>query len=102
MKVKRLHDDFYLKENRYNIPKDSFIYIVKKLNKKKLFKLIIRFQILDFRFQILDIGCAAGELIYYLKKNMKFLDTIVIFQSKKLCLINFTLKSKYFLFSIYF
>jgi len=43
MKVKRLHDDFYLKENRYNIPKDSFIYIVKKLNKKKLFKLIIRF-----------------------------------------------------------
>ena len=38
-KVKRLHDDLYLKENRYKKPKDSAKFLIslikKELNKNK-------------------------------------------------------------------
>ena len=60
MKVKRLHDHIYLKENRYKKPKEMFKFIERNafkstFNKKKEL--------------ICDIGCAAGEFLYFLKKE---------------------------------
>ncbi len=54
--IKRLHDEFYLKENRYDDPKEAFKMLYKELKKKKFNNL-------------LDVGCANGELIYFLEKN---------------------------------
>lgn len=61
MKIKRLHDKLYLESNRYTKPKESSKMLLKILKKKK-FK--------SNKIKILDIGCANGELIYYLKKNL--------------------------------
>ena len=61
-KIARLHDKFYLKENRYRKTKDSFKLLIKilkkKINKNKV-------------YNILDVGCANGELTYNLEKNFK-------------------------------
>lgn len=66
-KALRLHDKFYLKENRYEKPKDSFKFILrtlkKDINKKRFYK-------------VLDIGCSAGELIYQLEKKHKNLSIV--------------------------
>jgi 2-polyprenyl-3-methyl-5-hydroxy-6-metoxy-1,4-benzoquinol methylase len=61
MKKLRTHDELYLKSNRYKKPKESFKLLgkilSKRLNKKNYYNL-------------LDIGCANGELLYFL--NEKF------------------------------
>lgn len=58
MKVKRLHDTFYLKEKRFKKPKLSFLEL---------------FKILETRPKdlILDVGCANGELLFNLDKKYK-------------------------------
>ena len=56
--VKRLHDEFYMKENRYEEPKEAYKVLLKELNKKK-FK------------SLMDVGCANGELLYYLDQKLK-------------------------------
>lgn len=58
----RIHDKFYLKSNRYNKPKECF-KLLKNILKKRLKK--------NKTYNLLDIGCANGELIYYLNKNFK-------------------------------
>ena len=58
MKIKRLHDDFYLKENRYDKPKECFKDLIKILKKQKKKNL-----------RLCDVGCANGELIYNLEKK---------------------------------
>ena len=58
MRIKRLHDTFYKNEKRFSNPKLSFIELLKILKAKP-------------SDSILDIGCANGELLYYLKKNIK-------------------------------
>ena len=58
MRIKRLHDTFYKNEKRFSNPKLSFIELLKILKAKP-------------SDSILDIGCANGELLYYLKKKYK-------------------------------
>lgn len=62
MKKIRTHDKLYLKSNLYNKPKESFklLYKIlnKKLNKKK-------------KYSLIDVGCANGELLYFLNKKFK-------------------------------
>lgn len=55
--VKRLHDDFYMNENRYEEPKEIFKILLKELNKK------------NFK-TLMDVGCANGELLYYLDQKL--------------------------------
>ena len=57
----RLHDKFYLKENRYLKTKDSFKFLIKILKKQTTKK----------KYSILDVGCSNGELIYQLEKHFK-------------------------------
>ena len=60
MKSKRLHDHIYLKENRYKKTKEMFKFIDKnafKNNKR------------NFEEEVCDIGCAAGEFLYFLKRK---------------------------------
>jgi ubiquinone/menaquinone biosynthesis C-methylase UbiE len=67
-KTKRTHDSLYLKENRYEDTKEMFKFIFKNaFPKKKIYK----------NQDILDMGCAAGEFIYYLKKKLKKSNKIV-------------------------
>jgi len=61
-KTIRLHDKLYLKENRYKNTKDSFKLLIKIL-KTKLKK--------QKKYNLLDVGCANGELIYNLEKNFQ-------------------------------
>lgn len=61
----RLHDSIYLKTNRHNKPKEIFKFLLKEM-KKNLSK--------NKRLKLLDIGCANGELIYFLNKNLKNID----------------------------
>ena len=60
LKKTRSHDKLYLKSNRYKKPKEAFklLYKIlkKRLSKKKYYKL-------------LDIGCANGELLFYLHQK---------------------------------
>jgi len=58
----RSHDNIYLKENRYDNYKESFLFLVKLLN-----KVIIK----EKKYSLIDVGCANGELIYLLKKRFK-------------------------------
>ena len=64
-KIQRLHDKLYLKENRYKKTKDIFKYINRILSKN-----IIK----NKKYDVLDIGCAAGELLYYLERKYKNLN----------------------------
>tara|TARA_B100000787_G_scaffold109277_1_gene81291 strand:- start:6219 stop:6929 length:711 start_codon:yes stop_codon:yes gene_type:complete len=58
MKTARTHDQLYLKENRYNEPKEMFKFIEKRAFKKN-----------TIDKKICDFGCAAGEFLFYLKKK---------------------------------
>ena len=62
IKILRKADTLYLQENRYKKPKDIFKFLTKKIIKihknKKL-------------FNVADIGCAAGEFLYHLRKNLQ-------------------------------
>ena len=57
MKIIRTHDKLYLKENRYNKPKEMFKFIAKRSIKRN-----------SVNKKICDFGCAAGEFLFYLKK----------------------------------
>lgn len=61
-KVLRLHDKFYIKENRYKNTKESFKELIKVLKKNIKNNKV---------YNVLDIGCANGELIYNLSSNFK-------------------------------
>ena len=66
LKKIRLHDKLYLKSNRYKKPKESFKLLYKIL-KKKLSK--------KKNYNLIDIGCSNGELLFYLHQkfnNVKF------------------------------
>ena len=56
----RLHDKLYLKSNRYKKPKEAFKLLYKIL-KKRLFK--------KKNYKLLDIGCANGELLFFLHQK---------------------------------
>lgn len=58
MKIIRTHDKLYLKENRYNNPKEMFKFIGKRAFKKN-----------TINKKICDFGCAAGEFLFYLNKK---------------------------------
>ena len=60
--IARLHDKFYLQEDRYKKTKDSFKLLIKILKSKIN---------INKNYDVLDIGCANGELIYNLEKNFK-------------------------------
>tara|TARA_B100001175_G_C19480484_1_gene626828 strand:- start:630 stop:1331 length:702 start_codon:yes stop_codon:yes gene_type:complete len=62
MKIVRLHDSLYLKENRYKQTKDCFKFLFKIL-KKKISK--------KKTYDVIDIGCSNGELIFSLEKNFE-------------------------------
>lgn len=66
LKKSRLHDKLYLKSNRYNKPKEAFKLLYKIL-KKKLSK--------KKNYELLDVGCANGELLFFLHQkfnNIKY------------------------------
>tara|TARA_B100001964_G_scaffold39505_1_gene43085 strand:- start:676 stop:1416 length:741 start_codon:yes stop_codon:yes gene_type:complete len=58
MKSKRTHDQLYLNEYRYDEPKETFKFLAQKAfmqeDKGK-------------NLNICDVGCAAGEFLYYLR-----------------------------------
>ena len=58
----RLHDKIYLKSNLYKKPKESVKFLQKILNKRLSSKK---------NYKLIDIGCANGELLYFLKKYNK-------------------------------
>lgn len=55
-KIVRTHDAFYLNENRYEDPKELFVTIGRLIAGLKDHKVIA------------DVGCAAGEFAFYLRK----------------------------------
>ena len=62
-KIIRTHDDFYLEDKRKENTKEYFKFLHKILNKNK--------KINSKKTKIIDIGCATGELIYFLKTKFK-------------------------------
>ncbi len=62
MKKKRLHDTFYLNEDRRNKPKECF-----KIASKIIEEHIIYNDL--FGLKVLDIGAATGDFIWHLKNN---------------------------------
>ncbi len=62
-KIIRTHDDFYLKDIRKEKTKEYFKFLYKILKRNK--------KINSKNTNIIDIGCATGELIYYLKNKFK-------------------------------
>ena len=65
IKVFRKADVLYLKENRYKKPKEITKLLTNKITKIHKKKRI---------FDIADIGCAAGEFLYYLKNNLNYVN----------------------------
>jgi len=65
IKTLRLHDKFYLNENRYNEPKEIFIYLLNLIKKNRLIK---------SKLSVGDFGCSNGEFCYFLKKNFDNFD----------------------------
>jgi SAM-dependent methyltransferase len=59
MKITRTHDLLYLDENRYENTKESFKFLIGVIAQS--------FEINRDNVVISDFGCAAGELLYYLK-----------------------------------
>ena len=59
----RLHDKLYLKSNLYKKPKENFKFLQKILKKDYQKK----------KYKVIDIGCANGELLYFLKNKTKTL-----------------------------
>lgn len=75
MEENRFSDDaIYLNEDRYETPKEIFKFIA-SLMEKNLSKT---------GSKILDVGCATGELIYYLKKRFNTLNFTGIDVSEKM------------------
>jgi len=64
MDVIRDHDEFYLNENRKVNTKENFKFIVKHAN-----KFINSISSPQHHLSILDIGCATGDLLFYLSKT---------------------------------
>ena len=62
MKSVRIHDNIYLKTNRYKNPKKSF-QMLHQILKKRISP--------SKKYKLLDIGCANGELLYFLNKKFK-------------------------------
>ena len=60
MKIFRDHDKLYLNENYKEIPKESTKFIVNNA---------LKFISSISNPTVLDVGCATGDLIYYLQKN---------------------------------
>ena len=58
-KIKKYDDCTYLLENRYNGPKEAFQVLINLLKKEKL----------SSNTSLVDVGCAAGELIFNIKKH---------------------------------
>ena len=58
----RLHDKIYLKSNLYKKPKESVKFLQKILNKRLSSRSTLGKR---------GIGCANGELLYFLKKYNK-------------------------------
>ena len=61
-KTVRLHDRLYLKENRYERPKEIFVFLIRLLKRNYSLK---------EKLNVGDIGCSNGEFCYYLKKKFK-------------------------------
>ena len=61
-KILRMHDSLYLRENRYKKPKD-FVKHIDRTLKKNIKK--------NKNYKVLDVGCAAGELLYLLEQKHK-------------------------------
>ena len=57
MKTINTQDDFYIKEAKYEKPKEMFKFIAKKALKKN-----------TVNKKVCDFGCAAGEFLFYLNK----------------------------------
>jgi len=60
MKIVREHDKIYLNENRKNTPKEYFKFILKKSQSH-----IDRISMPT----IVDVGCATGDFLYYLRSK---------------------------------
>ena len=63
MKKIRDHDKIYIKSNRYKKPKESFKLLYRIL-KKSLSK--------TKNYELLDVGCANGELLFFLNKKFSY------------------------------
>jgi len=61
IKILRKADTLYLQENRYKKPKEIFKFLFKKIKKIHKNKKLLN---------VVDIGCAAGEFLYHLRKNL--------------------------------
>lgn len=59
-KITRTHDSLYLKENRYEEPKQVHMDIISNIKTKEN---------INDDIVISDFGCAAGEFVYALRKN---------------------------------
>ena len=57
---KRFHDSLYLKENQYTNPKEYFKFALKLINSLEF----------DNIANLLDVGCAAGDFLKFLSKNL--------------------------------
>jgi len=62
-KGRKVHyfNKIYTQKNRYHKPKEIFSYLIKILRKEKIKKNSL----------LIDVGCANGELLYNLHKNLK-------------------------------
>lgn len=59
MKVKRTHDAFYLQENRYGKPIEAHKFVMKTIAES--------FDLQRSDLVICDVGCAAGEFLYFMR-----------------------------------
>ena len=69
MDKQRLHDSFYLNEDRRNEPKECF-----KISSKYIEDYIIKNDLDEL--EILDIGAATGDFLWHLKNNKKIKEKI--------------------------
>ena len=62
--VVRTHDKLYLKEDRKNEPKEYFKFI----------NSIVKEQVSRKDIKVVDVGCATGDFVYYLKQQYPNID----------------------------
>lgn len=71
--INKKHQDYiYLNENYYKDPKETFFFITEIITKNYL------------KPSVLDLGCARGEFLYYLKKNIDYECLVGVDYSDKL------------------
>tara|TARA_B100000900_G_C20575652_1_gene715217 strand:+ start:1117 stop:1824 length:708 start_codon:yes stop_codon:yes gene_type:complete len=73
-KLEKHQDYIYLQEDYYNKPKETFNFIlnlIKKFHKKKI-------------NSILDLGCARGEWLYFVKKKTNIKELVGVDYSQNL------------------